>query len=161
MADSIHGERVTLRPIVPGDLPRLREILAEPEVERWWGADAELPPARTFAVEREGETIGAIQYWEEDDPAYRHAAIDVFLATAHQNEGLGPDAVRTLARWLVDEHGHHRLTIDPALENERAIRAYERVGFRRVGVLRRYERRPDGTFRDGLLMDLLADELTR
>jgi len=33
------------------------------------------------------------------------------------------------------------------------------VGFRPVGVMRRYERGADGTFHDGLLMDLLAEEL--
>ena len=64
-----------------------------------------------------------------------------------------------LARHLVDDLGHHRLTIDPAAANTRAIRAYEKAGFRAVGVMRRYERAPDGTWRDGLLMDLLADEL--
>ena len=51
------------------------------------------------------------------------------------------------------------MSIDPAAANERAIRAYERVGFRRVGVMRAYERGPDGTWHDGLLMDLLRDEL--
>jgi aminoglycoside 6'-N-acetyltransferase len=49
--------------------------------------------------------------------------------------------------------------IDPAASNERAIKAYERVGFKPVGVMRSYERGPDGTFHDGLLMDLLAEEL--
>ena len=73
--------------------------------------------------------------------------------------GLGRDAVRTLARWLVTERGHHRITIDPALANERAIRCYEAVGFRRVGVLRRYWHGPDGQWHDGLLLDLLANEL--
>jgi len=63
-----------------------------------------------------------------------------------------------LARHLFRERGHHRLTIDPALANERAIRAYERVGFRRVGVMREYERGADGSWHDGLLMDLLARE---
>lgn len=63
-----------------------------------------------------------------------------------------------LARYLFDERGHHRLTIDPAAANARAIRAYERVGFRPVGVMREYERGPDGVWRDGLLMDLLASE---
>ena len=65
-----------------------------------------------------------------------------------------------LARYLIDERGHHRLVIDPAVENERAIHAYEKVGFKRVGVLRRYEKDADGEWRDGLLMDLLAEELT-
>ena len=37
--------------------------------------------------------------------------------------------------------------------------AYEKVGFRRVGICRRAERSPDGEWRDSLLMDVLADEL--
>ena len=50
--------------------------------------------------------------------------------------------------------------IDPAADNHRAVRCYEKVGFRPVGVMRRYERGADGTWHDGLFMDLLADELT-
>jgi aminoglycoside 6'-N-acetyltransferase len=38
--------------------------------------------------------------------------------------------------------------------------AYQRVGFRPVGVMRRYERGPDGCWHDGLLMDLLPEDLT-
>jgi RimJ/RimL family protein N-acetyltransferase len=45
-----------------------------------------------------------------------------------------------------------------AAGNARAIRAYAAVGFRPVGVLRAYERGADGTWHDGLLMDLLAGE---
>jgi aminoglycoside 6'-N-acetyltransferase len=67
--------------------------------------------------------------------------------------------VRTLARYLIHDRGHHRLTIDPSTDNHAAIRAYEKVGFRPVGVMRQYERSPEGDWRDGLLMDLLADEL--
>jgi aminoglycoside 6'-N-acetyltransferase len=63
-----------------------------------------------------------------------------------------------LARFLIEDRGHHRLTIDPAAANERAIRAYEKVGFRKVGLLRRYQYYPDGTWQDGLLMELLAEE---
>ncbi len=65
----------------------------------------------------------------------------------------------TLARYLIDERGHHRLTIDPAADNAAAIRAYEKVGFRRVGIMREYERGPDGTWHDGLLLDMLKEEL--
>ena len=60
-------------------------------------------------------------------------------------------------RYLFEERGHHRLTIDPALANEGAIRCYEAVGFRRVGSSQ-YERTDDGTWRDGLLLDLLAGD---
>ena len=64
-----------------------------------------------------------------------------------------------LARHLLAERGHHRITIDPAAANTAAIRTYEKVGFRPVGVMRLYEQGPDGTWHDGLLMELLAGEL--
>ncbi len=71
-----------------------------------------------------------------------------------------PRTVAALARYLVNDRGHHRLVIDPAADNEPAIRCYAAVGFRPVGIMRRYERDPDGVgWHDGLLMDLLAEEL--
>jgi len=67
--------------------------------------------------------------------------------------------VRTTARHLGRDLGHHRIAIDPAADNARAIRCYEKVGFRRVGVMREYGRDADGVWRDGVLLDLLASEL--
>jgi aminoglycoside 6'-N-acetyltransferase len=165
----LSGAHVHLRPAVPADLHRLREILAEPAVRRWWnpaGPDAAATAwldddaTWTFAIEVGGRVVGSIQCHEEPDPDYRSAGIDLFLSADAQGRGLGPDAIRTLARWLIHERGHHRLTIDPAAANHRAIRAYAKVGFRPVGRLRDHERGPDGTWHDGLLMDLLAGELT-
>lgn len=137
---------------------------------RWWGVSDSPdqavddwltpdPDTVVLAIEVDGEIAGSIQFAEEPDPDYRHAGIDLFLATSHQGQGLGTDAIRTIARYLFDVRGHHRLTIDPSAANERAIRAYERVGFRRVGVMRAYERGPDGTFHDGVLLELLRGEL--
>jgi RimJ/RimL family protein N-acetyltransferase len=40
----------------------------------------------------------------------------------------------------------------------RAIHVYEKLGFRPVGVMRQYERVADGSWRDGLLMELIASE---
>ena len=102
---------------------------------------------------------GLVEAGEETEPDYRHASIDIFLTSEVHGQGLGSDAVRTLARWLFDERGHHRIVIDPAVSNERAIRAYERVGFTRVGVMRQYERGTDGNWHDGLLLDLLREDL--
>ena len=81
------------------------------------------------------------------------------MTSRAERESLVAEAERTMARYLIEVRGHHRLTIDPAAANERAIHVYEKVGFKRVGVMRRYERGHDGTFHDGLLMDMLADEL--
>ncbi len=157
-----------LRPLGPGDVERLTEIGAEPEVARWWG---EITPeslrekaegrdeATALAVELDGELIGLVEFSETDEPDFNSANIDLYLTTSVHGRGLGRDTVRTLARWLVAERGHHRLTIDPAADNEPAIRCYEAVGFKRVGILRRYWRDPRGEWRDGLLLDLLADEL--
>jgi aminoglycoside 6'-N-acetyltransferase len=113
----------------------------------------------SLAIEVDGEVVGAVQFFEEEDPMYRHANIDLYLTTSRHGQGLGSEAVRVLARYLIEERGHHRLTIDPAAANQAAIRAYEKVGFRPVGVMRSYERGLDGTFHDGLLMELLAGEL--
>jgi aminoglycoside 6'-N-acetyltransferase len=114
----------------------------------------------TYAIVFEDRVVGAIQWGEETEPDYRHANIDIYLDPAVHGRGLGTDAVRTLARHLIEDVGHHRIVIDPAADNAAAIASYAKVGFRPVGVMRLYERAPDGTWHDGLLMDLLADELT-
>ena len=164
----LRGERVVLRPLRVEDAHRLAELAAHPDVARWWPdlTEQELvekargkPDEGFFAVLHEGEPIGLVQYAEELDPDYRHAGIDLFLGAPYQDRGLGTDALRTVARHLIHDRGHHRLTIDPVAHNARAIRSYEKVGFRRVGVMREYQLDPDGTWHDGLLLDLLAREL--
>ena len=161
------GRRVTVRPVEAADLETLAAILREPSVARWWPDDPD-DTARelvtstdscTCAILLEGTVVGCVQWYEENEPGCRHAALDMFVATAHQGRGLGPEALRLAARHLFAARGHHRLVIDPRVDNGRAIRAYERVGFRPVGVMREYERGSDGVWHDGLLMDLLRDEL--
>lgn len=165
----LHGEHVTLRPLLDGDVVALAAIAREPDFSRWWpGLDEEALRAKVtgvdgvvpFAIVHAGEVAGFAQYYEEDDPEFRHAGIDLGLGGRWRDRGLGTDAVRTLAKHLVHERRHHRLVIDPAADNERAIRCYEKAGFRAVGVLREYQRAADGTWRDGLLMEALARELT-
>lgn len=163
------GERVRLRLLATGDVDALEAIFAEPAVADWWPGydrtrieDDLLQPdddTVVYAVEVDGEVTGIIQSWQETDPEYRHAGIDIAIGTRWHGTGVAVDALRTLARHLFEAEEHHRLTIDPATSNGRAIACYEKVGFRPVGVMRRYERRADGTFRDGLLMDMLDGEL--
>jgi aminoglycoside 6'-N-acetyltransferase len=166
---TLQGAQVRLRPATEADIPELARIRATPEVLRWWRGgddmtaavadDLAQPDIETFVIEHDGRVVGAIQWQAETEPDYRHASIDIYLDPAVQGRGLGSDAVRTLAHHLIGDHGHHRLVIDPAADNSAAIRSYAKVGFRPVGVMRRYELGVDGSWHDGLLMDLLADEL--
>jgi aminoglycoside 6'-N-acetyltransferase len=153
-----------LRPLVEGDEAELLRIHNTVEVGRWWDAPDEAfpwdePEATRLTIEVDGAVAGMIQFSEELEPKYRHAGIDLFLDPALHGRGLGSEAVRRVVRHLIDECGHHRITIDPAVANVAAIRAYEKVGFTAVGVMRRYERDVDGGgWHDCLLMELLAGE---
>lgn len=159
---------VRLRGARETDLDPLAEMWATPEVARWW-PDQTRDSIRTLltddpdiiplAVEVEGVVAGFLQIWEETDPEYRHAGIDIALHPSFQGRGLGPAAIRLACDWLF-ANGHHRITIDPAADNTRARRAYEKVGFRRVGRLRQYQWDPSAqSWVDGVLYDLLAEDL--
>ena len=155
-----------LRPLEAADAPELRRILQTPEVWRWWG-DVEPDPAFPLSdddesvrlvIEVDGAVAGLVQFWEETDPKYRHASIDLFVDPALHGRGVGTEAVRQVVEVLVRERDHHRMVIDPAADNAAAIRCYEKVGFRPVGVLRKYERDVDGRgWHDGLLMELVVE----
>lgn len=155
---------MVLRPLAEGDAAELRRIHQTPEVMRWWDVPDEDfpwddPESTRLTIEVDGAVAGLIQFSEEPEPKYRHAGIDVFLDPALHGRGLGTEAVRRVVAHLIGDRGHHRITIDPAAANAAAIRAYEKAGFRRVGVMRRYERDVGGGgWHDGLLMDLLAGE---
>jgi len=161
-ASAPQGAALLLRDLRAGDSVELERIHRSAEVARWWGAPqagfpfADEPDAVRLTIELDGKPIGLIQFHEEPTSRYRHASIDLFLDPAWHGRGLGSAAVRALARHLIAERGHHRLTIDPAAENAAAIRAYEKAGFRPVGVMREYEQASPGCWRDGLLMELLA-----
>ncbi|MEU4098381.1 GNAT family protein [Streptomyces sp. NPDC026673] len=167
----LHGTLVVLQPTTTEDIPALAAIRGTPEVHARWNGGDDLkadvatdlddPGTACSTVLHQQRIVGMIQWYSEEDPDYRHAGIDLFLDPAAHGKGLGTDAVRTLARHLIDDLGYHRLVIDPAADNTAAIRCYAKAGFRPVGIMRQYERGPDGTWHDGLLMDLLAGDLVR
>ena len=156
---TLRGDGVVLRPLEPGDIGQLEAIIAHPQVRRWWGTDPTVGDQDAFTVLVDGEVAGWVGWYEETDPDYRHGGLDIFLSPAHHGRGLGREALLLAARWLIAERHHHRIVIDPAAANARAIEVYASLGFRPVGLMRRYERGPDGAWHDGLLMDLLAEEL--
>jgi aminoglycoside 6'-N-acetyltransferase len=159
------GDDVVLRPAVPADAPALWEIMQEPAVARWWGGDSREDLEQTvagagepvaFVIEHEGAAAGMIQYFEETDPQYRHAGVDLFLTSRLHRRGLGSASIRLMIAYLT-QRGHHRITIDPAADNLAAIACYRSVGFREVGVMQAHWRDPDGRWRDGMLMELVVD----
>jgi aminoglycoside 6'-N-acetyltransferase len=157
---TLRGERLVLRPATEVDVAPLAAIVTASE---WWGTGADrddiLLDGNAFVIEVDGEMAGWLGVNEEREPEYRFAAFDIMLAPGYQDRGLGPEALRTAIDWLIRERGHHRFAIDPAAHNSRAIAAYAKVGFKPVGVMRRCERGRDGSWHDGLLMDLLAEDL--
>jgi aminoglycoside 6'-N-acetyltransferase len=154
---------LTLRPAEAGDVSALVAMFAEPDVHAWWGPETvesvteHLRAHPSWAILVADELVGWLHLHEERTPQYPSVAFDIALNARGRGHGYGREALRLAIAHFVAQ-GHHRFTIDPAAGNERAIRAYRDVGFRPVGVLRAYERAPDGRWRDGLLMDLLADE---
>jgi len=158
----LFSERLALHETKVSDLPKLREIIQAPGTAEWWGVfegsedDDEL--LEGWTIRREGEIIGWLAAHEESALKYPSVALDIMVATAHHNNGYGPEALRCVIDHFV-ERGHHRFTIDPSAENAHAIHAYEKVGFKPIGVARQYEQLRPGEWSDGLLMDLLAEEL--
>jgi aminoglycoside 6'-N-acetyltransferase len=167
---TLEGASVRLRPATRADIPGLATIRRTPQVYARWGGGNDLNAAVEhdlddsdsvrYVIEYEDRLVGWIQWQAEEDPEYRHASIDIYVDPAVHGRGVGTDAVRTLARHLFVDHRHHRVVIDPAADNAAAIRSYSKVGFRPVGIMRQYERGPDGSWHDNLLMDLLAEDLT-
>ncbi|HEU0195477.1 MAG TPA: GNAT family protein [Gaiellales bacterium] len=161
------GERVLLRPGAADDIDELCLRRSDPTVARWWGPAergeiaeklAGRDDAEFLVVEVGGAVAGGIQFCELGGDEFRHAGIDVFLGAGFQGQGLGREALGLLVDYLLDERGHHRLIIDPAVANEPAVRCYRAVGFTPVGVMREYQQMQDGRWHDGLLMELLASD---
>jgi len=166
---TLHGPRVTLRPPHDGELEGLaRTVATDPETGPRWSTDSEVllrwfheDGLRLYVAEVEGQVAGVLDFEEVTEPEYHSAGMDIGMFSGFVNRGLGTEALKVLATYLIDERGHHRLTIDPAADNARAIRAYEKLGYKPIGIARKYERLDSGEWHDGLLMDMLAEEFIR
>jgi aminoglycoside 6'-N-acetyltransferase len=156
---------VLLREVQAGDADALREIHRTPAVSAWWGLpDPEFPfdddPQTTsLTILLDEAIVGFAQFGEEPEPDYRHAWIDLFVDPQRHRQGIATDAIDTVVRHLVEVRGHHRVTIDPAVDNHAAIRCYEQAGFRPVGVMHAAWRDPTtDIWRDSLLMELVVEQ---
>ncbi|MFN8636638.1 MAG: GNAT family N-acetyltransferase [Chloroflexota bacterium] len=137
--DLIRGARTILRPVTPGDLDLLHGWLNDPEVYRYWGGfphsreqveeqytGQRAPDVAGFIVEADGVPIGYLQYWLADE---KSGGLDMYLIPSKRGQRLGPDAARAAVRYVMDELGWQRVTVDPAADNHGGIRGWERAGF--------------------------------
>ena len=162
--EDLRSERVVLRLTTTHDVDALRTIRDTPTVCRWWGHASDQPgwpldepDTTSCTVWHGGEIIGFVQWYQNENPKYRHAGIDLFLVDAATGQGLGREVVTRVRQHLVDDLGHHRIVIDPAAHNMRAIACYTACGFRTVGTMHRYEQDDVGDgWHDGLLMEYVT-----
>jgi aminoglycoside 6'-N-acetyltransferase len=137
----VRGDRTTVRAATEDDVPLLVRWHADPEVSRYWDDETftedemrerlDRGEVESFVVEADGEPVGYIQAWEDEDEPLR-GGIDMFLIPAARGRGLGPDAARALATHLLQDRGWARVTVDPYAWNDAAIRAWQRAGFEQV-----------------------------
>src|SRR5207302_8394571 len=83
------------------------------------------------------EAIGYIQtYWESDGTM----GIDLFLGEERfLNRGIGTQVLQSFLQQMIEHHDPPYFIIDPDPENARAIRCYEKVGFRHYDTMRTEE----------------------
>lgn len=160
-AGTLVGPLVTLRAPHERDEAALVAILAEPEVALWWvGYTPERVRAEfidradvTRIIEVGGQCAGALCIYRGDDPEYPTTVMHIFIGTGFRGRRIGEESIAlAIAREFAA--GVTRVTLDPNIHNEGAIRSYERLGFRRIGVLRDYQVRPNGALEDALFLDL-------
>jgi aminoglycoside 6'-N-acetyltransferase len=133
----LRGNLTEVRRATEDDVELLVAWHADPDVARYWDGETftrddmrtrlARPDVDAYVVETEGRPVGYLQAWREGDAG----GLDMFLIPEARGRGLGPDAVRALAAAL-REGGWTRITVDPYLWNERAIRAWKRAGFEPV-----------------------------
>jgi aminoglycoside 6'-N-acetyltransferase len=159
----IEGERLVREPVGAEHAERLVELRRAPEVARWWDPPPEgwplkaEPDMSALALVVGGEVAGYVQFWEEPDPEHRHADVDIFLGPDARDRGLGTEAMRMVVRHLIEGRDHQRITLSTSVDNARAIHIYEKLGFRRVGVMRKAAlSHLTGEWEDELLMELVV-----
>lgn len=116
-------------------------------------------------IEYEGRPIGYVQFYglDEDGMAEYGLApgpvaygMDQFIGEPeYWGRGIGSAMIRLVVEYLVRERGAGRVVMDPVTTNLRAIRAYEKCGFRKVRLAPAKEF-AEGQWRDCWIMEYVA-----
>jgi RimJ/RimL family protein N-acetyltransferase len=172
----LEGEKVRLRAYSKEDIPKARAYLNDPDTgsmmrmrilfplrmedeEKWYQSlDANSSKEYDFAIEAKdnGAYLGGCGV-HGIDPKNRLAMVGLFLGKEHCGQGYGTDVLRVLVDFCFKEINLNRIQLGVFSFNKRAIRCYEKVGFRTEGVLRQEIYR-QGKYHDTILMALLRSE---
>lgn len=169
------GALVRLRAREQADLTALNDMFNDPDVLagltmsfpqahagiRTWFEEGRTDDSQVvFVVETlaDREPIG-ICALEGIDARSRSAMFGIWIGQAHWGKGYGTDATRTICRFGFRHMNLHRIGLTVYADtNSKALRAYEKAGFRVEGTLRQAQFL-GGRYVDVLQMGLLADEL--
>ncbi|HEU4326718.1 MAG TPA: GNAT family protein [Roseiflexaceae bacterium] len=170
---TLHGERVTLRPIRPDDIDAYLALVQDEEglrltgtpsrftreqTEGWLRTIAEREDRVDLAIVPQGseELVGEVVLNEIDDDN-RSANIRIGIRQPHTGRGYGSEAMRLMLGHAFEQLGLHRVSLEVFSFNPRALHVYEKLGFRREGVLRD-TLLLDGVYHDAIVMSMLEDE---
>lgn len=170
----IDGDKVRLRPLRREDVALFVEWLRDPEVahhlgrmpfprteadeRRWVEKVAADESNHVFAIEEaDGAVIGSIGLHNMEWGAGKAELGIVIGEKRYWDQGYGTDAVRALLGFAFDEMGLRRISLTVFDDNPRAVRVYEKCGFRHEGV-ERVARDGAGAFRNELRMGIVARE---
>jgi RimJ/RimL family protein N-acetyltransferase len=173
-AAALHGQYVRLTPILDEDRERLFAWINEreevvlnsaysPVHERdhasWFESIRHRPDAVIFAIRtaETGELIGSCQL-RDIDPRHATAELQIRIgASEARDRGYGTEAVRMLLAHAFRDLNLQRVQLHVFADNPRAIRAYEKAGMRREGLLRSAAY-VDGRRRDLVVMAILRED---
>jgi RimJ/RimL family protein N-acetyltransferase len=175
---TLDAGRVRLRWLTDADIPALLTIFGDPEVTRYWGF-AVLPDraaaAALLADIQQQLRAGTLFQWGVEaanrelvgtctlaylDPINRRAELGFALGRAFWGRGYIVAALPAVIEFAFCQMGLHRIFADTDPRNSPAIRALERQGFRREGVMREHYL-VQGEPQDAVVYGLLRSEWAR
>jgi RimJ/RimL family protein N-acetyltransferase len=142
----LRGEKVIIRPMVREDVEKMRawRLFTDPlnsllngsqrrsDNDIWFQEQANDPSRRWYAVEDfAGHLIGRLGL--RQIVGHQSARLGITLAADYVGQGYGTDAIRTFLTYYFGKLGFETLYLDVAAPNERAIRCYEKCGFKYIG----------------------------
>lgn len=171
---ALEGVLIRLRAFEEADVPIVAERFNDPDVlyfieavtfpgpiqdtRRFWEESRADPTSQAFVIETlAGDLIGLCDLRFINGRS-RTATLGITVYKPHWDQGFGTDAVRTLCRFGFREMNLQRIELHVHETNPRGRRAYEKVGFKEEGRLRRAHF-IDGSHVDVVVMGLLFDEL--